>query len=840
MQKCVYCLDKCSHFSSKIKNKCILGRGNVNAKLMVIGESPSSQEDLADNIIVNNVLKSLLMEFDIDENEVYWTYAIKCYVPPIDEKKDKKPSKKDIKVCEQYLLDEIRAVAPHVILALGATPLFVLLAMDKITKVKNNVFYSEKYNVKVVPTFNPMYILRNPSEYNELKKGFELAVSEMEDKELTKKDTVERKHIVLNSVSQVHKILDKLDTVSKFVIDLETTSLNTREAKILCVAISFAEGTGITIPWDLLSKNDDCYIKFYNLMKKEVLKIGHNIKFDIEVLEANSLEVNGPFFDTMIASHLLDENMGHGLDDCALKYTEIRDYWGVIDTERKKEAKKRKMHLEDVHYGLIDQSILFKYACWDVDTTITLYNIFVPKLKEEELYDFMMNFPMEYMNCIIEMETRGIKIDKEILEKLVVKYKNDLQEVEKDLYADVNVQKYQQIKRAMKEKELSDKYLNSKLLQNRYPNGIDHYIRTSLSEEDYKFNFSSPKQLRELFFDQMRLSVSKKTDTGAASTDESVLIEFSEKGVELAKHILKYRSLAKYISKELMGILNNLDKNDRLHTNYLQHGTTTGRLSSRSPNLQNVAKDATDVKNCFLSDEGFSFVKSDLSQAEFRVWAHYSNDTQMIKDIETEGFDIHRKNAALAYRIDESEVTDKERDPAKAITFGLPYGRGTKAISEQYGISVELAEEITQIFFSAYPVAAEWLSSIQREAMEKGYTRTYFGRKRRLPNLYSNVQTDKDNALRQAMNSPIQGQASDMNNAFMLKTLKKAREAGIECYPALTIHDDNTYQVRDSQVNDFINILKNTIGKGFEGWRVKMAVKIKVGKRLGSCVEYKT
>lgn len=838
MQKCVYCSDKCSHFSSKIKNKCILGRGNVNAKLMIIGESPSSQEDLADNIIVNNVLKSLLMEFDIDENEVYWTYAIKCYVPPIDEKKDKKPSKKDIKVCEQYLLDEIRAVAPHVILALGATPLFVLLAMDKITKVKNNVFYSEKYNVKVVPTFNPMYILRNPSEYTELKKGFELAVSEMEDKELTKKDTVERKHIVLNSVSQVHKILDKLDTVSKFVIDLETTSLNTREAKILCVAISFAEGTGITIPWDLLSKNDDCYIKFYNLMKKEVLKIGHNIKFDIEVLEVNSLEVNGPFFDTMIASHLLDENMGHGLDDCALKYTEIRDYWGVIDNERKKEAKKRKMHLEDVHYGLIDQSILFKYACWDVDTTITLYNIFVPKLKEEELYDFMMNFPMEYMNCIIEMETRGIKIDKEMLEKLVVKYKNDLQEVEKDLYADVNVQKYQQIKRAMKEKELSDKYLNSKLLQNRYPNGIDHYIRTSLSEEDYKFNFSSPKQLRELFFDQMRLSVSKKTDTGAASTDESVLIEFSEKGVELAKYILKYRSLAKYISKELMGILNNLDKNARIHTSYLQHSTVSGRISSKSPNLQNLNRDAVDVKNCFLADEGFSFVKSDLAQAEFRAWAHYANDKELISDIES-GLDIHRRTAAKIWGIEESEVTKDQRTAAKNCVFGLLYGRGATAISKQYAITMEQANSIRELFFTTYPVATEWLEHIQYEAMQTGKVKTWFGRIRHLPKIYSNDAEEKAEALRQATNSPIQGQASDMNNSFMCKTLKNAREAGIECYPALTIHDDNTYLVKDSYISSFISILQDVVHNSFPDWKVRMDVEIKVGKRLGSCVEYK-
>jgi DNA polymerase-1 len=253
--------------------------------------------------------------------------------------------------------------------------------------------------------------------------------------------------------------------------------------------------------------------------------------------------------------------------------------------------------------------------------------------------------------------------------------------------------------------------------------------------------------------------------------------------------------------------------------------------------LQNISRDAKDFKSCFVSDPGYLFVKSDLAQAEFRCWAHYSGDQDMIRDIELVDAgllaDIHKQTASEVFNIPVEEVTKDQRTAAKNTVFGLLYGRGSSAISAQYGITVEQAECVKERFFSRYPVAAQWLRDIVNEAREKGAVKTWFGRIRRIPKIHSDNMGDRAEAERQAKNSPIQGQASDMNNAYMMRIWREARKRGIDCYPAATIHDDNTLQVKEGQEDQLVEVMRYVVANSFPDFKCKMKLEFKKGNNLG-------
>lgn len=837
MERCQYCPDECPRKNESISNPCILGVGPYDAKLMIICENPGINED-EDDIPFGGrsgkLLDSILEECGISKNEVYITNAVKCFTTRVDYK----PTKKEIKYCSAYLEEEITNINPNVILTLGATPLFAVLGKDKITKLKNNIFISDKYGIKVIPTYHPAYILRNPNEYNELKKGVELAIAEIESKNKCTKTAIPNKTIIVNE-DNFDAVINKILELDEYAFDLETTSLNPLVAKIICISISCKEGIGIIIPFDLINNNPSYMESIKKLFASTALKIGQNIKYDIEVLLCNRISVKGPFFDTMIAHHLLDENSKHGLDDLVLRYLDLGDYWTIIEKDKERVSKELKISKDEVTYDLLNREMLYKYASKDADATFRLYNIFKEKLEKEDLLDFFYNHAMPYMPNIIEMEIRGVKVDREKLKELIDSYHIKLAEIKDTLYKDKDVIGYEALRKQREYKKLADKYEKSKILKSRYPNGVIEYIDSNLKDESWKFNFSSPKQLIELFFKYMKLTPVKLSEKGSESTDSEVLKILANANVTVAKLLMEYRKISKFLSTYLESVYKKSELDGRIHTTYLQTATVSGRLASINPNQQTLPRDAIDFKDCFVSDPGFLFVKSDLGQAEFRCWAAYSNDTDMIRDIELSdmklGLDIHIRTASEVFNILPENVTDEQRTAAKNCVFGLMYGRGAKAISKQYGISVEEAELVREKFFERYPVASAWIEELQNEALNIGIVRSWFGRVRRVPKVFSNDDNEKLEALRQAVNSPIQAQASDMNNAFMIRVLKAARTYGIKCYPAMTTHDDNTYQVEENKVNEFIQIINNVVATAFPDWKCKMKVAIKIGNRLGSC-----
>lgn len=831
------CPDECPRKAEKLCNPCISGVGPKDAKIVLVGENPDRMEDEDGIPFVGQkgrLLNSILYSLGLERKDIYITNSVKCYV----NKEDPKPSQKEIKFCRRLLEEELKEIKPVVIGVLGATALKSVLNRTGIAKLKNNVFFSEEFNCKVVPTFHPAYILRNPHEHGQLVEGIKLIAKESTYVHMDTSQQEGNKHLIATTKEQIEKILDALEKQNHFVFDLETTSLDYFKAEILCVALSWKEYFGAVIPWDKL-KEFSLLDRFVAVLQSNRLKINHNIKFDVQVLKGNKICCKGPFFDTMLAHHLIDENTKHGLDELTLRYLDLGEYWGDLEKVKTEICKEKKIAKEDFSYGMIPSDILYPYAACDADATYRLYKKFSAEMDRQGLTQFFNDHTMAFMPVLMYMEFRGIKIDREKLAGLIKESREQIVEMEKTFFENEDVKKYEASRRVVAMKKLGDKYNDSKMLKSRYPNGLEEYAAKVMKEEDWRFNFHSPKQLQELFFKQMRLPVIKRTDTGLSVDVEVLGILAKDHGVKFAEQLVAYRKLTKYCSTYLESVYEKSEHDGRIHTTYQQHLTVSGRLSSKSPNLQNISRDAKDFKSCFVSDPGYVFVKSDLGQAEFRCWAHYSGDEDMIRDIDLvdKGLlpDIHTLLASEVFNVPVSEISKKDprRTAAKNCVFGLMYGRGTQAISIQYNITLEQAEQIKASFFARYPVAARWLKDIVEEAREKGAVKTWFGRIRRLPKIHSDNMGDRAEAERQAQNSPIQGQASDMNNAYMMRIWKEAKRRGIDCYPAATIHDDNTLQVKEDQADQLIEVMKWVVDNAFPDFKCKMVLEFKKGNNLG-------
>lgn len=852
------CPEGCPRFSEDLGHPCLFGVGPRNAKIMLVGENPGKNEDKKGIPFIGKsgeLLDKILKETGLNRDDIYITNAVKCFT----HNEETKPTKKEINCCKKYLFSEIKKVQPIVIGALGATAMELLLYRTKISKFKNNVFMNEQFKIKVVPTYHPAHVLRNPGNYSSFVKGIELIADEVDDIEILLYKKEKANYRILEDISKIHKAFNYLfDDAEEFSMDVETSSLDYRIARILSIQFSWKSRTGIAIPWKIISEDPTLFNRLKLLLATDKLKIGQNIKFDIQMLLANKIRTKTPWFDTMLAHHLLDENSDHDLETLTLQNTYMGEYWAKLEKLKWKIAKDNSIKKSEVTYDMFPQKDLLLYGAKDADVTFRLKQLFIERLKKEELCDLFNNYIMEFTPVLTEAEFRGIKVNRTKLKGLLVEYNEKLTNLEKGLYENAEVKEYEVYRRKEAGKILiekhkkstalwSEKYKKSKNLKSRFPNGVaeyleykypggpDAYVEKRIKEEDCKFNFRSTKQLQELFFDQMGLKPVKKTKTGH-STDHDTLEILEDQGVEFVTQLLEHRKLGKYISTYLVSTYEKSEIDGRIHTNYHQHGTVSGRLSSRNPNMQNLPRKAMDLKDCFVADPGYVFVEPDLGQAEFRCWAHCSEDPDMLADIHA-GLDIHTVAAMHVFNVTEEEVTKEMRTAAKNCVFGMMYGRGAKSIAKQYGITIEQAEGVQEWFFEKYPVAAEWIERRPKIAEAKGYVKTWFGRKRRLPNIRSDTQEVKAEAERQAKNSPIQGQVSDMNNAYMVETLKQVRKENIECFPSGQVHDAAIYQVKEGQEIGFMKIAKNVVDTLFPDFKCKMLLEFEVGKTLGTLKE---
>lgn len=837
-QKCGLC---------KFRKYVVNGYGpTTTAKIVLVGEAPGSDENNIGIPFVGKagkLLDKILFKVGINRKEVFITNSIRCIPKAPPPQNVREPEPDELIACSEYLEKELLEIKPNVIVPMGNTALRVILGQRgvNITKKRGIEIWSEKYNCKVIPTFHPAAILRNPQHEGITIQDFQRIKLASESKEVAKKNIGQ--YTTIDTLELLDSLVEKLLNVDAFAYDIETTSLDWKTGKILCIAFTWKEGTGCVVPLTRYSgrpeehteikerkvrkKVDGVWIqsepkkvevkktvivdeyfpywedkqaivleKLRTILKSDVKKIAHNGKFDVKFLIKNNLPVNNFYFDTMLAHHLIDENAvnSHGLKECTWVYTDMGGYDQPIEDwfkEKRIPEKKR-------NYAHLPADLLYKYNCMDTDATFRLFLQFEPKLEQEHVDGLFFRLIMPLTKTLTQAEIDGVQIDIDYLAKLKIDLSESLQKIEKEIKMKVG---------------------------------------------DDKFNLNSTPQLRKLLFDDLKLPSLKQTKKNQDATDEEVLIELA-KMHEIPKMILDCRKLEKLLGTYISGIEEAMDEEHRIHTTYLIHGTVTGRLASREPNLQNIPRDDLRIKKLFVARPSWKIAEFDYGQAEFRHWANYSQDQKMIADImmsdASKGVvDIHKLTAASVLGIPVEKVTKPQRQQAKGVVFGLMYGRGAKSLAEEFGISENEANQIIRVFFGKYPQAKKWLEEAIKTVKIHKQIRNVFGRVRRLPGIDSMEGDLRADAERQSLNSPIQSASSDMNNNAANRIYLKLRESNLHGILCLLVHDSLLYEIPENELYETVNIIKNEMERPIEGVSVPMVVEIKVGTRWGELKEIK-
>ncbi|WP_333853084.1 DNA polymerase I [Epilithonimonas sp.] len=604
---------------------------------------------------------------------------------------------------------------------------------------------------------------------------------QLEQSTTTKTNIEENDHLYqyIDSPKAQKVLVENLLKQKAVCFDTETTSLNELEAELIGMSFSYKKGLAYYIP---ISENQEEAQKTIEIFRpffedQNVLKIAHNLKYDVKVLQNYNIDVIGKLFDTMIAHYLLNPDGRHGMDYLSEMYL---DYKPVsIETLIGKKGKNQ-LTLREV--DLVTQT---NYAAEDADVTFQLYELFAPQLAKENLEELFFKVEMPLMKVLAKIELTGVKLDEKWLAQESIDLENDL------------------------------KVLESKIFE--------------LSGEE--FNMNSPKQLGEILFDKMQLDPkAKKTKTGQYATSEDVLQKLSSKH-EIITSILEYRTLQKLKSTYVDALPGQIDKKDnRVHTTFAQTVAATGRLASVNPNLQNIpirTLRGQQIRGAFVSDEGKKIISADYSQIELRLIAEISGEQNMIKAFQN-GEDIHVSTAAKLFNIPLEEVTKTQRSQAKTVNFGIIYGQGAFALAEQTGLSRSEAKKMIDSYYENYPRLKEYMAEQVKKAQDFGYVETILGRKRHLKDINSSNFVVKAHAERNAVNAPIQGSAADIIKLAMIKIDQELEAQNLETKMLLQVHDELLFEVPLHEIEIAKSLIKKEMESAFET-EVPLLVEVGVG-----------
>ncbi len=567
--------------------------------------------------------------------------------------------------------------------------------------------------------------------------------------------------------------------------DFETTSLDPAKAEIVGIAVSTKEREAFYIPINhpdaKMDKEEVLSLLNERIFKnKNILKIGQNLKYEMEILLYENKDLEYPIFDTMIASYLLNPiKRTHNLDTIALDYLGYKmQSYKEVTSKLKKEENFSALSVKEAAF----------YACEDADITMRLKNILEKRLKEEDLTFVFENIEMPLVKVLAKMEFHGVKID-------VVKL------------------------------QLMEKFLKERL------KNIEEEIYKIAGE---KFNINSPKQLSFILFEKLKLTPVKKTKTGY-STDTEVLEALSLEHPLPAK-ILEYRQLAKLKSTYVESLMKKANpKTHRVHTSFNQTATATGRLSSSEPNLQNIpirSDLGKLIREAFIAEKGYLLISADYSQIELRILAALAKEDKLIEAFK-KGEDIHTRTACEIFGVPPEKVTPNMRRHAKTVNFGIIYGMSPYGLSKELNISVEEAKKYIDRYFEKYPKVVEFINRTVQFAKEKGYVKTFFGRKRPVPELFSPKREEREFGKRVAVNTPIQGTAADLIKLAMIKIDRLIEEKGINAKMLLQVHDELVFEAEEKIVPEFVNDIREVMENICPELGIPLKVDIKTGKSWG-------
>lgn len=532
-----------------------------------------------------------------------------------------------------------------------------------------------------------------------------------------------------------------------FAFDTETDGIDPLTAGLVGMSFAVKENEAWYVPVPADAEEAAKVIAHFSpaLQNPQSLKIGQNIKFDILVLRKYGVRVAGPLFDTMIAHYLLNPELRHGMDYLADTYLKYK----TIPIEKLIGPKgKNQLSMRDVPIAQIAE-----YAAEDADVTLKLKNYFAPELKKEGLESLFFDIEMPLIYVLAEMEETGVKLDTVALKQSSDVLTGELNKLEKDIH------------------ELA---------------GV-------------KFNINSTKQVGEILFERLKIEEkAKKTKTGSYSTSEDILEKMRSKHPIVGK-LLEYRGLKKLLSTYIDALPELIrPETGKVHTSFNQTVTSTGRLSSTNPNLQNIPiRDdlGREIRKAFIPDnEDCIFFSADYSQIELRIMAHLSKDEHMIEAFRS-GADIHAATAAKIYGIPVEEVTSDMRRKAKTANFGIIYGISVFGLAERLNIPRAESKELIDGYFKSYPGIRDYMDESIEVARDKGYVETIYKRKRFLPDIKSHNAIVRGYAERNAINAPIQGSAADIIKVAMVAIFKRFEAEGLKSKMILQVHDELNFNV---------------------------------------------
>ncbi len=561
----------------------------------------------------------------------------------------------------------------------------------------------------------------------------------------TLKDVKHDYHLV-EAKEDAIRLRDELLTFRTVSIDTETTSLETMAAEL--VGMSFAVEGGrawyVAVPRETDSAREMVEI-FRPLYESDtILKVGQNLKYDLEVLANYGVTLKAPLFDTMLAHYLVQPELRHNMDYLAEIYL---DYQTIHIDELIGAKGRGQKNMAD-----LPPAEVCDYACEDADVTLRLTEPLKKEMEENALTGVFKEIEMPLMPVLAQMERNGVRIDTGILSETGQLFNKRLQALEEDIYKDAG----------------------------------------------HPFTVTSPKQVGTVLFEELRLNDrARKSKTGQYSTGEEVLEKLRDKHPIVGK-ILAFRALKKLIGTYIEALPKLINPNTgHIHTSFNQAVTATGRLSSSKPNLQNIpvrGDDGREVRKAFVAEERCRFFSADYSQIELRIMAHLSGDERLIQDFR-DGRDIHAATAARIYKKPIEEITRDERRKAKTANFGIIYGISAFGLAERMEVSRQEAKELIDNYFLTYPAVREYMDKSVEAAREKGYIETIFGRRRYLPDITSRNAVVRGYAERNAINAPIQGTAADIIKIAMVRVARRFKEEGIRSKMILQVHDELNFSV---------------------------------------------
>lgn len=558
--------------------------------------------------------------------------------------------------------------------------------------------------------------------------------------------TTPHEYQLIENEDDARKILDFFLTKKILSLDTETTSTSPIDAELVGLSFSVEEKKAFYVA---VPANREEAQKIVNIFKPlyenpEILKIGQNLKYDLEVLYKYDVHLAGPMFDTMIAHYLIQPELRHNMDYMA---ETLLNYRTIHIEQLIGERGKNQRNMRD-----LSPVEVYEYAAEDADITLRLYNVLSPKLKEAGAEQLFYEIEMPLMPVLAEMELNGIRIDTASLAE------------------------------------------TSSILTSRM-----HQLETQIYEAaGEQFNIASPKQVGEILFGKMKIvDKPKKTKTGQYVTSEEVLQQLRHKN-PIVDDILAHRGLKKLLGTYIDALPKLINsRTGHIHTSFNQAVTSTGRLSSSDPNLQNIpvrGEDGKEIRRCFIPEEGCLFFSADYSQIELRVMAHLSGDENMAEAFRL-GHDIHATTAAKIYKEDIDNVTRDQRTKAKRANFGIIYGITVFGLAERLDISRAEASQLIDDYFASFPKVAQYMEQSKETARAKGYAETFFHRRRYLPDINSHNATVRNFAERNAINAPIQGSAADIIKIAMIRISRRFKAEGIKSKMILQVHDELNFSV---------------------------------------------